>query len=285
MKLPLLLYAVLLQSASPPPAPPAPAPHRSAGGGASEAPTGTKENPSKTSDAAEDSPERIEAAEKFATGEIAFERGDYASASDAFARAQALSPHPDTLYNLGLALFHAGRLLEAWNVFDELLRAEASEFTHADARRQAELLRRRLAFVSIPAATTMPICFDGTRLGPDEERPTLPGHHRVATPRMIHSVSLQAGRTYVLDLRYFEAAPTPAVPPIAPWIGIAAGASLTSLGLSIGAARAEDDTPQRGLAIGAASLAGLAVASSVVALVVHTRKPKVAPPRPALAPC
>lgn len=285
MTLPLLLSAVLVQLASPPPAPPAPAPHRSASVGPAEATHGTKKAPSPGAHLAEDSPERIEAAERFAEGEVAFEQGNYEAAAEAFARAQALSPHPDTLYNLGLAQFHAGHLLEAWNVFDELLRAEASGLTHADARRQTELLRRRLAFVSIPAATTMPICFDGTRLGPDEERPTLPGNHRVATPKMIHSVSLQAGRVYVLDVRYFESAPPPPAPHVLPWIAVAAGSAFTSLGLGIAAARVQDDTPQRGLAVGAASLAGLAMASSVVAIVVHKRKPKVPPPRPSLAPC
>ncbi len=52
---------------------------------------------------ASDDASRKQAEDLFAEGEAAYQRGDFGDAADRFARAQALAPHPATLYNLGMA--------------------------------------------------------------------------------------------------------------------------------------------------------------------------------------
>lgn len=273
------LFVAALQSAAPPPLPPSPSPHVEG----EVARPNTKADPTADDDT-EASPERIEAARWFATGEKAFEAGDYATAAEAFAHAESLSPHPDTLYNWGLALAEAGDTMAAWHVFERLLALDTSAATLRDARHQIELLRRRLAFVSVEPTPTMPVCFDGTPLATGATRPVMPGAHEIKTPRWTKRVSLLAGRVYVIDVRHLASDPTPA-PPIVPWVAVALGASATAVGLSIGASQAQERTSGRGLAFGAASVGTVALASTIVALVVHQRKPK-APREPTLrSPC
>jgi len=223
------------------------------------------------------SPERARAAELFAAGELAFDAGDFAAAAEAFARAESIASHPDTLYNLGLALAQDGQVLAAWEIFERL--------DSADARHQSELLRRRLSFVSVLVENGETVCLDGQPMLSTEPTVTIPGSHDLKTARFSRTLSLQPGQSYTIDLRYY-APPVPApAPSIAPWLGISIGASAASLGLGVAASQVRSETTSVGLTVGAATVAGLAVASGVVALVAYRRKPAPAPKPVVTAPC
>src|SRR5690606_5215552 len=83
---------------------------------------------------------REEAARAFAEGERAWAKGDYAGATIHFSRAQALVPHPDTLYNLGQAQRKAGDPVGAYATFTELSNTAPTKAQ----RREAEAARARV---------------------------------------------------------------------------------------------------------------------------------------------
>lgn len=76
------------------------------------------------------------AAEAFREGAARYQRGEYSLAAQAFRRAQGLSPHPNTRFNLARSLEAAGELAEALAAW-EAYRAEVrgpDDVRDADAR-------------------------------------------------------------------------------------------------------------------------------------------------------
>ena len=73
-------------------------------------------------DTSESSAMSLEAKRFFVIGQRLFEQGEWDGAIDAFQQAYTYAPHPDLLYNIGLAHLKAGRVGEALDFFTEYQR-------------------------------------------------------------------------------------------------------------------------------------------------------------------
>ncbi|MBX7081175.1 MAG: hypothetical protein K1X88_18385 [Nannocystaceae bacterium] len=220
-------------------------------------------------DAATTEAVRREAAAAFADGEAAFERGDYETASARFDRAQALSPHPWTLYNLALSHARAGHALAAWRAFDALASQAPGAPERREAERERDALLPLLAQVRFEGSGTR-ACLDGEPVrvyGGAATRVVEPGLHRITTLRGDDNVALDAGTTLQVDTtpprRRADATVVLAA------VGIAGGTIATGGGIPA-AALAERPVAQ-GFAAVAAIGGTAAIVAGAVAIARHRR--------------
>jgi hypothetical protein len=89
-------------------------------------------------------------------GQIALKKGDYDTAADRFERANDLVPAPSILVRLAKARTGQGRLVEAYEIYREIIRVgvepnqpEAFKRALAEAKQEVKLVEPRLAWVSI----------------------------------------------------------------------------------------------------------------------------------------
>lgn len=224
------------------------------------------------------SDERETAKQAFDEGLAAVAAGHYDAAVEAFERAYELRPHTVTLFNLALALEKAGRLPEAWELFDDIVDIVESNAERREVRRRMRAIEAEIAIVEVDAEPKTRLCIDGIdmpkgdvsnfRLAVD------PGRHELLLDDQLFAVQFEPGDRRVLLLEDADellggrrrGVLMPAM------IGTAIGTGSLALGLGIGAAVSVDPDTRTGLAAGAAASAGLAVAAGVVALLLETRK-------------
>jgi hypothetical protein len=210
--------------------------------------------------------ERDEAARAFADGERAWARGDHAEAARQFARAQELVPHPDTLYNLGLAQRRAGDPVAAWHTFTTLSQTATTKRQRREAESQRAGVRRQIAAIEVRADPSQRVCVDDVPLPAGERRMVKAGDHVVSIDGMDVPLSVEGGETRTLErVGRGSAAPH--------WrardhalLGISIGTAATATGLAIGAGVADERGVSSGLAFGAAAAAGLATVGTAVLL-------------------
>ncbi|HET6586101.1 MAG TPA: hypothetical protein VFG69_21735 [Nannocystaceae bacterium] len=228
-------------------------------------------------------PRRSEAARAFADGEAAFDRGDFDDAAERFGRAHALSPHPWTLYNEAVSLRHAGRAVAAWRAFAELERTAADPQERAEAKREREALRGRVAIVELSGAAHTPACIDGDRieLAADGRARWIgaPGTHRLVTRAASVDFTANAGAAKRLDV----VPPRRRAPRARGWLIAAIVGSVGGLAGGTAAAVLADRRGARIAAGVGAGAAATALVGSIVALVVVEREAKRR--RPAPLPC
>jgi hypothetical protein len=89
-------------------------------------------------------------------GQIALKKGDYDTAADRFERANDLVPAPSILVRLAKARAGQGRLVEAYEIYREIIRVgvepnqpEAFKRALAEAKQEVKLVEPRLAWVSV----------------------------------------------------------------------------------------------------------------------------------------
>ncbi|MBK6917161.1 MAG: hypothetical protein IPH07_07160 [Deltaproteobacteria bacterium] len=215
---------------------------------------------------------RREAEAAFADGEAAFERGDYATASVRFARAQALSPHPWTLYNLALSQSRSGDALAAFHSFDALSHAATTDGERTEAARERDALLPLLATVELGGPVGSRACIDGVALVivEDQRRRVLaPGVHRVTTMRSDDNLALAAGQRVHVD----ASAPRTRRDRRRAWAGLTIGGGVVAVGGGIAGAVLAERPVAQGLA-GAAAVGGaVAVIAAAVRLAHDTRNP------------
>ncbi len=223
------------------------------------------------------------AKEAFDSGLLAVTAGEYQAAVDSFERAYSLRPHPVTLFNLALALEKAQRLPEAWEVFEAVIDLVESDAERREVRRHMREIATQIAILEVHATPLVRLCLDGADMPRDQNRnlrlALAPAVHTLVLDHHEMTVELEPGDQRVLLLEGSEKfvehrrKPSPLVPAM---IGTAIGAGGLASGLAVGAAVTNDSQLRTGLASGAAASAGLAVAASVVALLLHTRSVKEA---------
>jgi hypothetical protein len=217
------------------------------------------------------------AKDAFDKGLQAVAMGEFQTAVDSFETAYSLRPHPVTLFNLALALEKADRLPEAWEVFETVIDLVESDAERREVRRHMRAIATKIAILEVHATPRIRLCLDGGDMPRDENdrfRLALePAEHTLLLDDHQLSLDLEPGDQRVLlledsDLWIEGRRRSPLMPAM---IGTAIGTGGLALGLGIGAAAADDPQGRTGLAAGAATSAGLAVAASVVALLIETR--------------
>lgn len=221
---------------------------------------------------------RRTAFEVFAKARVAYGEGRYMAAARLFQRAHKLDPHPDTLFNLGLALQHAGRDIQAWRVFHRL----SQHHPGAEARKLASKVLRELsgelAIVRVKAFRADELCLNGRAL----ERGQSPGRYvravRPGAQSLLHDgvetpLVVGAGEVRFIDLDRVDADTSQASDT---WtslgLGVGLGAGALGTGLAIGAlARESDDRARRALAGTAISSLSVALAATTFAMVIQRR--------------
>jgi len=254
----------------------------SAGGSGS---TGEEHEPPESSlrDALPEEERLAEAGASFSRGVEAYKNGRFEEAQEAFARAQRLAPHPDTLFNLGMAQQSTGDHVAAWRSFEQL-RAEAS----TDAERE-ELLsiqavsRPHVAQLRVKTEAPGLVCFDGAPMPHDasgEPRVvTTPGRHRVDIDRAHRPVDLDEGEDRVMDVELAAPeAPEMSRRRLRVLGGLSIAGAGAAAGLGLGAGLADPDDMRLGLGIGAAAAGTMALTTTVIALLVHRRARRWTPP-------
>lgn len=217
---------------------------------------------------------REAAATEFALGEDAYRTGDYERASQHFARAHTLSPHPATLYNLAMAQERAGDRVGAWNTYDRLARDALTPAERRDAVAARERIRPKVALLEIRARSSRAVCVDGEHVEVDTSIvfAMQPGAHELRVGDQVAVVELEAGETKAVALGAGLFEPTTrssrAVVPLLVTTSVGAG---VATGLGIAAATVDPSGPRRGLAGAAAAASGIALGTAIAALVVHTR--------------
>lgn len=221
---------------------------------------------------------RETAKQAFDAGLAAVAAGEYAAAVSAFERAYGLRPHTVTLFNLALALEKAGRLPEAWELFDAIIDIVESNAERREVRRHMRTIEAEIAIVEIDAQPKTRLCIDGIDMPAgdvsDYRLAVEPGRHELLLDDQLFAVAFDAGDRRVLLLEDAEellggrrrGVLMPAM------IGTAIGTGSLALALGIGAALPIDPDTRTGLGASAATSAGLAVAAGVVALLLETRK-------------
>ena len=242
-------------------------------------------SPSETSSVPEDEDEVAEAGRAFSEGVQAYKDGRYADALDRFSRAQALAPHPDTLFNLGLAQQRVGEHVAAWRSFEALLEQAKDEQEREDILLAQAASRPHVAWVSVRSEPAGLVCFDGRPMPINGEGRhallTTPGEHRLDVGRQRRTIALEGGESRTVEL---VMGPPVAPPPPRQRLRALAGLSLAgtgaAVGLGLGTAFVDDSRVRLGLAGGVAAAGTLAITSTVVALVVHRRARRRKPPPP-----
>lgn len=228
-----------------------------------------------------------EAAEAFARGVQAFKEARYDDALVEFSRAQELAPHPDTLFNVGLAQQRTDRHVEAWQSFEALLRAARDEQEREDILAAQAASRPHVAWLRVLTDTeNVMVCLDGEPMPVDDQgrhaKLTTPGSHRLDVDRQRRALELEGGESRTVEL---EAAPPAASPPprktLRALAGLAIGGAAAATGAGLGSAFVEDPRQARlGLGLTAATAGSLAVATTVAALLVHRKARRGKPPAP-----
>jgi hypothetical protein len=218
---------------------------------------------------------RDAAAAEFARGEDAYRSGDYERASEHFARAYALVPHPSTLYNLGMAQERAGDRVAAWNTYDRLARDALTPSDRRDALAARERVRSDVALLELRASSSSAVCLDGEHVDVDTSLviATRPGAHEIRVGDDTAIVELRAGETHTVELgrdALLERTTrgSRAIVPLLVTTTIGAGAAT---GLGGAAAASTSPSLRQGLAAGAAAASGIALGTAIAALVLHTR--------------
>lgn len=225
-----------------------------------------------------------EAGRAFAEGVQAYKDGRYEDAHERFARAQALAPHPDTLFNLGLAQQRTDRHVEAWRSFDALLEQAKDEQEREDILLAQAASRPHVAWVKVLSDAPGVVCLDGEPMPRADGGPgllTTPGPHRLDVDHQRRTVALTGGEQRTVELWGRPVGPPP--PPrgtLRAMAGLAIGGAGAAVGLGVGSVLVEDERTRLGLGIGVAGAGTLALTSTVVALVVHRRARRWKPPPP-----
>jgi hypothetical protein len=216
------------------------------------------------------------AKEAFDQGLEAVAVGEFQTAVDSFEYAYSLRPHPVTLFNLALALEKAERLPEAWEVFEAVIDLVESDAERREVRRHMRAIATKIAILEVHATPRVRLCLDGGDMPRDEnDRLRLalePAEHTLLLDDHELEVELEPGDQRVLLLEDSDLIDGRRRSPLMPaMIGTAIGTGGLAFGLGIGAAAADDPQARTGLAAGAATSAGLAVAAGVVAMLIETR--------------
>ncbi|EDM77039.1 hypothetical protein PPSIR1_16100 [Plesiocystis pacifica SIR-1] len=216
----------------------------------------------------------------FDEGLAAAAAGEFEAAIAHFGRAQQLRPHPTTLFNLAYALERAGRLPEAWALFDAILDTVDSQTERSDVRTRMQAIEGRIAVLEVSAEPRERLCIDG------HDMPQVGGSYRVALEPGDHTLLLDAKevqarlhagerRVLLLDARVPPPSATPPPRPrsIPAMAGLASGTGALALGLGVGSILATEQPPglKLGLGAGAAASAGVAMGAGLAALLLDRR--------------
>jgi tetratricopeptide (TPR) repeat protein len=227
-----------------------------------------------------------EAAAAFARGVQAYKEERYEDALVEFSRAQELAPHPDTLFNLGLAQQKTDRHAEAWRSFEALLPQARDDQEREDILTAQAASRAHVAWLRVLAEPQgVLVCLDGEEMPVDERGRhallTTPGSHRLDVDRQRRTVELEAGESRTMELSATPAAAPPRRKALRVLAGLAIGGAGAATGAGLGAAFVSEPPQARlGLGLGAAAAGSLALASTVAALVVHRRARRSQPLEP-----
>jgi tetratricopeptide (TPR) repeat protein len=228
-----------------------------------------------------------EAGQAFAQGVQAYKEGRYEEALERFTRAQELAPHPDTLFNLGLAQQRTEHHVDAWRSFDALLEQAQDEQEREDIAAAQAASRPHVAWVRVLAEPGGGVvCLDGEPMPTDARGQqallTTPGSHRLDVDRQRRTLDLEGGESRTVELVTAPAvAPPPSRRPLRALAVLSIGGAGAAAGLGLGAAFVDDSPARLGLGVGAAAAGTLALTSTVIALVVHRRaKKRWKPPAP-----
>lgn len=219
----------------------------------------------------------------FSEGEAAYERGDFDIAADRFAKAQAMAPHPATLYNLGMAQHRAGDCLAAYGTFERLGKVATTAVERAEARTAQQLVRRELSAVVVVVSPDVTVCFDDASLtgrgsmaqrSDRREQLTLPGRHSLRAYGQSIVVELRPGQTHMLWLdgwanvarRRPNSRQTAMV-----LAGVSGGAGAVGLGMGIGAAVVDSRGLRGTLGLGAAIAGAVAFGTGLGAAITLRR--------------
>jgi hypothetical protein len=221
-------------------------------------------------------PPRIEAATEFSKGEAAYQRGEYERASEHFARAYALAPHPFTLYNLGMSQARAGDAVSAWSSFDRLSKEAPTPKEQRDAVAQREQLRPSVSLLHLEARRGTTMCLDGEEVviaSSPAVIPSRPGPHELRVGDAAFVVNLRAGATHMVDVEARSSVEhnrrtQRVLLPLLTTTVVGAG---VGTGLGVAAATASTPRARQGLAAGAAVASGVALGTAITALVVRVR--------------
>lgn len=242
--------------------------------------------PSATTDSSRadsDAGDREAAKQAFDRGLAAVSRSEFEAAVVEFEAAYRTRPHPVTLFNLALALEKAGRLPEAWELFEAVEDRVESETERREVRRHLRAIASQIAIVEIDAKPKRRLCIDGLALPKGETSDyrlaVEPGRHQLLLDDHQLELEFTAGDRRVLlldDLDQLgeQRRRSPLVPAMS---GVTIGSGALALGLGVGAAVTQHEPTRTGLAAGAAASAGVAVAAGIVALIVETRDRNRAP--------
>jgi hypothetical protein len=240
-------------------------------------------------------PVRERASARFSEAVEAFEAKDYATAAEAFAGANALVSHPNTMINLALSLEQLGDLTGAWWVL-----TQASERFREEpralklAKKELQSLAARTFMLRLQAAPSTLVCIDGVRIpesAPGKYQMALPpGPHAIRVGQVELAVTGEAGAERMLGFERLEELLVPIERKYVAAMATSAGSlAALSAGLAIGAAatRASQRT-RAGLGYSAAIL-GAAATGTAIALAVRARNParkrRSAPESRASDPC
>jgi tetratricopeptide (TPR) repeat protein len=223
-----------------------------------------------------------EAGEAFARGVEAYKEGRYDEALEQFSRAQRLAPHPDTLFNLGLAQQRTDRHVEAWQSFEALLPDARDEQEREDILAAQATSRPHVAWLRVLAEPPAGVvCLDGEPMPTDEHGRhallTTPGPHRLEVNEQRRALELEGGESRTLELATSPHAP-PSRGKLGALAGLAIGGAAVAAGAGLGAAFVDERSMRLGLGASAAAAGSLAIASTVAALVVQRRARRWQPP-------
>jgi hypothetical protein len=155
---------------------------------------------------ATNNPPSEDARKAFVAGRAAFARGEYRRAAEYFALAQRVFPHPNTMYNLALALEASGQAREAWWNYMAVAREAANPADRDDARIRADHLLDRLALVRFHATSTQQVCLAGHAPVPDPSTPgwfsavVEPGEHALTIGDVRRNILLRGATEYEFHL-------------------------------------------------------------------------------------
>lgn len=221
----------------------------------------------------QEEPTRSEAAQAFEAGEAAFAAGDFERATEQFARAQALVPHPHTAYNLGLAQVRADRPLEAWATFTALRDQAADPERRVEAELQLARLAPAVARLEVHAPEGHEVRVNGEVLDPDAQLVREPGPVQVRVGDQSLDLQLHGGELRNVDVRTIARPADPRAPKRGRLAVLAAAVATGAgtAGTSTAAALLGDRPPGRPLTYTAAALGGATLVLAATALGLHLR--------------
>jgi pentatricopeptide repeat protein len=151
-------------------------------------------------------------------GQIALKKGDYDTAADRFERANDLVPAPSILVRLAKARAGQGRLVEAYEIYREIIRdgvepnqPEAFKRALVEAKQEVKLVEPRLAWVSINVVGASPERVEVTLNGSVIPSAAL-GAQRPVDPGTLHARAKAEGyRTAEAEVQLSEGQHLPAI--------------------------------------------------------------------------